>query len=302
MAPGGSGEGTLAPQVRRHRWRSPGAQVLLAAHGGRQAARRSGCPGVVPRAMWGPGGTPSSAQQAERVGQAPWEMPGPPGAEGQNTWRRLQVSFQEATATNKNKLSSWRVSDRLPKEVLLAVPLVPIRQGPQELLGAEGLKVSDLHGPAADTWFPWLPEDYLFGLRSRCSGPEAGLGVWGLGCPLPLQSRPPGSRAQEGHGQLSRRHGQGASGEKWGGLPSASQRNPLPNLCLPQRQGRAGGDSVLAQSPGRREGEQERGHSPHPHPLSPGQLVRPGCSVPSALSWPPGVWAVLTSLLGWAAG
>lgn len=100
----------------------------------------------------------------------------PPGAEGQNTWR-LQVSFQEATATTKNKLSSWRVSDRLPKEVLLAAPLGPMRQGPQELLGAEGLKVSDLHGPAADTWFPWLPEDYLFGLRSRCSGPEAGLGV-----------------------------------------------------------------------------------------------------------------------------
>lgn len=82
--------------------------------------------------------------------------------------------------------------------------------------------------------------------------------------------------------------------------PSVSQLKFLPYLFLPKRQGRDWG-TVSWQKVKKVEGQQERGHTHHPRPLSPGQLA------PSALPCcprrrGPRVWAILTSLLGWAAG
>lgn len=127
-----------------------------------------------------------------------------------------------------------------------------------------------------------------------------GWGYEGWAAPFPCRASPQGQGLRKG---MASSAGDTAKGpqDKWGGC--LQRHSVTPSLTSASPRGKGGlGDCVPAQSLGKGEGEQERGHRPRPHPLSPRQLARPGPSVPSVLSWPPGVWAVLTSLLGRAAG
>lgn len=167
----------------------------------------------------------------------------------------------------------------------------------ERLLVAKGLKVSGCRAqlPAPGFYgYLRLP----FGLRSRRSGPEAGL-------PLPPDRAQPwvkGSRngmASSAGGICPSGGGRGARGEKLRARPSVSQLKSLP-CFLPK----GGWGTVSCQKVKGVEGKQERGHTHHPHPLSPGQLA---CWATASLPCCPGrqgprVWAVPTSLLGWAAG
>lgn len=168
-------------------------------------------------------------------------------------------------------------------------------------LVAKGLNVSELQGPAAYTWFPWLPEVTFLGSEAGAvvQGLGQGGGGWAASPPLQVPAWVTGSRkaTASSAGQMWPRRG------RPGECPSASQLAFLPYLFLPKRQGRDWG-TVSCQKVKEVEGQQDRGQSHHPRPLSPGQLAPSGHSGPSVLSQAPGaeVWAILTSLLGWAAG
>lgn len=127
------------------------------------------------------------------------------------------------------------------------------------------------------------------GLRSRGSGPEAGLGVWRLGCLCSPTGPSPGSRApgmawpaQQG-GSAQSRGGRGPRGEKLRARPSVSQLKSLPGLS-PQE---GLGDSVLSESQGSG-GKAGEGPHPSPTPSVPRAAGLLGHSVPSVLSRPPG--------------
>lgn len=172
---------------------------------------------------------------------------------------------------------------------------------------AEGLRSAA--GPAACTWFPWLPEGYLSGLRGRCSG-------WARGCRggllaggaqrwLPhLPDRPPGAKAggrawparQENTGQVG---GWGqAAGREMRGIWLHSLINS-PTSLSPRGGAGSGQCPVGRLGRGRRTGG--------PQPLSPGcrpagPRVRLSSELtPSGGRWVPGAGHSRTSLSGhWA--
>lgn len=80
-----------------------------------------------------------------------------------------------------------------------------------------------------------------------------------------------------------REGGQGAAGrEKRGKCPLASQLNFLPKFSL-----HVAGEGLRRVSRGKvkgEAGEQKRGHTRRPHPLSPGQLASSGHGSPCVLS------------------
>lgn len=196
-----------------------------------------------------------------------------------------------------------------PKEFFLAAQPWPHQKGtPRSCRGQLGVTVGgqgakgQLQGPAAYTWFPWLPEDYRFGLRGRCSGSRGwtrgcrgrpvpvGRGIAGAGLPpLPYGSPALGQRLKDAGENVARGTVRGAPGgcgernERGNECPLASQLKFLPNLLLSPR-GRGGPRGRASRRKVR--GEAGAGERPRrcPHPVSPGLGALSDHSSPSVLS------------------
>lgn len=165
---------------------------------------------------------------------------------------------------------------------------------------AKGLKVSCCRAQ--------LPTPGFHGYLRLPLGSEAdavvqrlGSGCGGWAASAPLQGPALGQGLQEWHGQLSRMDlpswGEAKMPEErnYGHALQCHSLNPSPAF-LPKRDW----GTVSCQKVKGVEGKQERGHTHHPHPLSPGQLA---CWATASLPCCPGrqgprVWAVPTSLLG----
>lgn len=167
-------------------------------------------------------------------------------------------------------------------------------------VGGQGAK-GQLQGPAANTWFPWLPEDYHFGLRGRWlrrldegiegeAFPSEGHGR-GWGCftsPIGPHDWARGLRkgmassAGENVARGRARGARGAAGREMRGENALwlHSLNSSPTSLSPPR----GGGIVSHRKVKGEAGEQEKGHSRGPHPPSPGQLAPTGHSFPSVLS------------------
>lgn len=133
-------------------------------------------------------------------------------------------------------------------------------------------------GPAAYAWFPWLPEDYLVGLRGRCSGPEAGLGDVGTGRPR----RPCRARARVKGPRRGTARGSGRKTRR--GAPRITAESP-PAPC-PAEAGRAWGRRAAWPVRGSGRGPDAGRATPIGHALCP-QASWPCCAVQAA---GPQVW------------
>lgn len=171
---------------------------------------------------------------------------------------------------------------------------------------AEGLRSAA--GPAACTWFPWLPEGYLSGLRGRCSG-------WARGCRggllaggalrglSHLPDRPPGQGWRKGAASSAREPGTGGG---WGQAAGRETRGIwLHSLISSPTSLSPRGGAGRGQCPVGRSGRGRRAGGPQP--LSPGRRpagprVRLSSELtPSGGRWVPGAGHSRTSLSGhWA--
>lgn len=130
---------------------------------------------------------PSSAHQAKEGGgggqEAGVPKRGPPtkgggkkmGRNFKSVSRRQQQNIKIKKKTNK--LNNCDIADLLPKGIVRAAPLRPQQKGTPLGLGVGGHRVSC----RTYMWFPWLPENYLGGLRGRCSGSRGGARRHGRG-------------------------------------------------------------------------------------------------------------------------